>query len=105
MKAREFFYTIEPKYKEVSKKELIEFIKNYPRKLEVSIIPINEPLFLTYNEFILNRQPYTFFIAYNDFELEYCIVAGYYYDDDNQLYQIRQMIDETIDYKIKDWRE
>lgn len=22
-----------------------------------------------------------------------------------QLYQIRQMIDETIDYKIKDWRE
>ena len=75
MKSSDFFYSFEPIYKQVSKKELQEFLNKYPRKLDVDVTGISDPPLLTYNDFELaNRWPYS-------------IVASHYcYDDDPKDY-------------------
>ena len=66
MKSRDFFYTVEPVYKRVSKKELQEFLNKYPRKLDVNVTGICDPPLLTYNDFELaNRWPYSVVARYH----------------------------------------
>lgn len=71
MLPKEFFYTVDPIYKSVSKEELNEFVKKYPRKLAIDVTGISDPPLKTFNDFELaNRWPYS-------------IVARHYcYDDD-----------------------
>jgi hypothetical protein len=60
MLSKEYFYTIEPEMKQVSKAEFIDFINNYPRKLERDFYGVCEPPLITYNDFELaNRWPYS----------------------------------------------
>lgn len=70
MKSQEFFYTAKPIRKKVSKQEFLNFIENYPRKLEVDCYGISDPPSITYNDFELaNRWPYSIVastFAYDD---------------------------------------
>ena len=70
MKSQEFFYTANPVRKKVSKQEFLNFIENYPRKLEIDYCGISEPPSITYNDFELaNRWPYSIIastFAYDD---------------------------------------
>ena len=70
MKSQEFFYTAEPIKKKVSKQEFLNFIENYPRKLEIDCCGISDPPNITYNDFELaNRWPYSIIastFAYDD---------------------------------------
>ena len=98
MKAREFFYTGKPKYKEVSKKELLEFVKNYPRKLEIDVTGICEPPLLTYNDFELaNRWPYSIVAShycYDDNPKDY-----YYMPEESRRYRIMENYEEVFNSK------
>ena len=81
------FYTAEPKEKRVSKSEFIEFLKNYPRKLERDVCGICDPPSITYNDFELaNRWPYSVVartFAYDDNP------DGYFYEpEENRVYKI-----------------
>lgn len=78
MKPQEFFYTAKPIKKKVSKQEFLNFIKNYPRKLEVDCCGISDPPNITYNDFELaNRWPYSI------------VASTFAYDDnpDNYFYE------------------
>ena len=70
MKSQEFFYTAKPIREKVSKQEFLNFIENYPRKLEIDCCGISEPPSITYNDFELaNRWPYSIVastFAYSD---------------------------------------
>ena len=70
MKSQEFFYTAKPIKKKVSKQEFLNFIKNYPRKLQVDCYRVSDPPSITYNDFELaNRWPYSIVastFAYDD---------------------------------------
>ena len=71
MEEREKWFTIDPIFKSVSKEDFIEFIKKYPRKLDVDVYGICDPPFITYNDFELaNRWPYSI------------VAKTYAYDDD-----------------------
>lgn len=60
MLPQEYFYTAEPITKKVTKEEFMEFIKNYPRKLERDVCGISDPPAVSYNDFELaNRWPYS----------------------------------------------
>ena len=50
------FYTAEPKEKRVSKSEFVEFLKNYPRKLDRDVCGICDPPSITYNDFVLANR-------------------------------------------------
>lgn len=98
MKTRDFFYTVEPKYKEVSKKELLEFVKKYPRKLEIDVTGICEPPLLTYNDFKLaNRWPYSVVAkhyCYDDDPNDY-----YYTPEEKRTYTIMENYEEVFNSK------
>ena len=70
MKSQEFFYTAKPIKEKVSKQEFLNFIENYPRKLEIDCCGISDPPSITYNDFELaNRWPYSIIastFAYDD---------------------------------------
>ena len=86
-KSQEFFYTVEPIFKTVSKEEMRDFIEQYPRTLVRDCTGICDPPLVTFNDFELaNRWPYS-------------IVASYHlYDDDpNGYYYVPE---EERDYKI-----
>ena len=60
MLPQEYFYTAKPITKNVTKEEFMEFIKNYPRKLERDVCGISDPPAVSYNDFELaNRWPYS----------------------------------------------
>lgn len=44
-------------YKQVSKEEFEEFIKSYPKKLEIDVCGISEPPLISYNDFSLGKFP------------------------------------------------
>lgn len=57
---RDFFYTAEPKEKEVTKEEFEDFLSQYLRNLVVNICGISTPDLISYNDFELaNRWPYS----------------------------------------------
>lgn len=89
------FYTAEPKEKRVSKSEFIEFLKNYPRKLERDVCGICDPPSITYNDFELaNRWPYSVVastFAYDDNP------DGYYYEpEEERIYRIVENFEELF---------
>ena len=84
---REYFYTVEPITKKVSKTEFQEFINNYPRKLERDVCGVCDPPVVTYNDFKLaNRWPYS------------VVARTWMYEDDPQHYYY--MPEEERDYQI-----
>ena len=44
-------------YKCVSKNEFLDFLRSYPRKLEVDVCGVSEPALMTYNDFQLGVWP------------------------------------------------
>lgn len=75
--------------KRVSKKEFNEFIKNYPRKLQVDVCGIWEPPLISYNDLALaDRFPKTVVAmtyAYDDNPEDY-----YYEPEDSRFYGIEE---------------
>lgn len=60
MLSQEYFYTVKPIKKKVSKEEFQTFLDNYPRKLTYDCTGICEPPAISYNDFELaNRWPYS----------------------------------------------
>jgi hypothetical protein len=54
------FYTAEPEFKQVTRAEYEEFLKNYPRPLRSDVCAICDPPVITHNDFELaNRWPYS----------------------------------------------
>lgn len=54
-----FFYTAEPKYKEVSFIEFCEFLEDYPRELKLHIDKFPQGTFdVHYDEELCDRYPY-----------------------------------------------
>ena len=53
MEKKDFYYSVEPIYKEVSEEEFLHFINNYPRKLERDVTGICDPPAISYNDFEL----------------------------------------------------
>ena len=71
MNNREFYYSVEPKEKLVTKQEFINFLNNYPRKLIRDVTGICDPPAISYNDFELaDRWPYG------------VVASTYLYDDD-----------------------
>lgn len=92
------FYTAEPKEKRVSKSEFVEFLKNYPRKLDCDVCGICDPPSITYNDFVLaNRWPYSVVastFAYDDNP------DGYYYEpDEERIYRVVENFEELFESK------
>ena len=92
------FYTAEPKEKRVSKSEFVEFLKNYPRKLDRDVCGICDPPSITYNDFVLaNRWPYSVVastFAYDDNP------DGYYYEpDEERIYRVVENFEELFESK------
>lgn len=92
------FYTAKPKKKRVSKTEFVEFLKNYPRKLERHVSGISDPPAVSYNDFELaNRWPYSVVastFAYDDNP------DGYYYEpDEERIYRVVENFDELFESK------
>lgn len=84
MKPMEYFYTVRPVKKKVSKEEFEKFIKNYPRKLTCNCSGISEPPAISYNDFELaNRWPHSVVAntwAYSDDP------DDYYYEENPKYY-------------------
>lgn len=60
MNPQEFYYSVEPKMKSVSKEEYEKFLEDYPRKLRRDVNGISEPPSITFNDFELaDRWPYS----------------------------------------------
>ena len=92
------FYTEEPKEKRVSKQEFIEFLNNYPRKLERDVYGVCDPPAISYNDFELaNRWPYSVVastFAYDDNP------DGYYYEpDEERIYRVVENFEELFESK------
>lgn len=92
------FYTMESKKKRVSKSEFIEFLKNYPRRLERDVCGICDPPLITYNDFELaNRWPYSVVartFAYDDEP------DGYFYEpEEKRVYEIVENHEELFKSK------
>ena len=98
MLSREYFYTVEPEMKNVSKSEFLDFIKNYPRKLEVDCCGICDPPRISYNDFELaNRWPYSVVAktwAYDDKPGDY-----FYCPEEERDYSIMINYDECFNSK------
>lgn len=95
---REYFYTAEPEMKKVSHSEFMDFINNYPRKLEIDYYRVFEPPLITYNDFELaNRWPHSIVaqtLAYSDDPKNY-----YYLPEENRKYSIMINYDECFNSK------
>lgn len=98
MLSQEFFYTAKPIREKVSKQEFLNFIKNYPRKLETDWCGISDPPSITYNDFELaNRWPYSIVastFAYSDNLDDY-----FYEPEDKRDYFIIINYEELFDSK------
>ncbi len=89
------FYTVEPVYKEVSKEELQEFLKEYPRKLKIDVTGICDPPLITYNDFELaNRWPYSIVAKHYVYEDD---PNHYYYEpEEKRIYTIMENYKEVF---------
>ena len=87
MNKQEFYYSVKPIMKKVTKEEFLNYIQNYPRKLDRDVFAACEPPSVTYNDFELaDRWPYS-------------IVANtWIYDDKPGSYLYEP--EEKRDYKI-----
>lgn len=98
MLPQSYFYTAEPKEKNVTKEEFEEFIKNYPRKLERDVCGISDPPNITYNDFELaNRWPYSVVartFMYSDDKEDY-----YYCPESKRTYAIMENFEEVFSSK------
>jgi len=98
MKTQDYFYTIEPIVKRVSKDEFLEFIKKYPRSLKRDCCGICDPPSITYNDFELaNRWPYSIVastFAYSDDQQDY-----WYEPDEKRVYSIVTNYEEVFNSK------
>ena len=68
---RNFYYTVEPIMKHVTKQEFIDFINHYPRELVRDVYGVYEPPLVTYNDFELADR------------WHYSVVAKTFLYDDN----------------------
>ena len=60
MNKQNYYYSIDPDEKNVSKEEFNAFINNYPRKLVRDVFGACDPPLVTYNDFELaDRWPYS----------------------------------------------
>lgn len=93
-----YFYTAKPITKNVTKEEFMEFIKNYPRKLERDICGISGPPAVSYNDFELaNRWPYSIVASaflYDDNPDDY-----FYEPEDKRTYRIVVNHEELFESK------
>ena len=92
------FYIAEPKEKRVSKSEFMEFLKNYPRKLERDVCGICDPPSITYNDFELaNRWPYSVVARTFAYDVE---PDGYFYEpEESRIYKIVENHEELFKSK------
>lgn len=90
------WFNVEPIFKEVSKREFIDFINYYPRKLDRDVYAVCEPPSITYNDFELaNRWPYSIVastMAYSDNPKDY-----YYTPEEERFYKIMENFEEVFD--------
>lgn len=98
MLPQEYFYTVEPVFKHVSKEEFVKFIKEYPRSLDYDCYGACDPPAISYNDFALaNRWPYSIVartFAYDDDP------NGYYYCPENErTYAIMTNYQEVFESK------
>jgi hypothetical protein len=96
MLPQEFFYTVEPIKKRVTKEEFKKFLDNYPRSLACDCCGISDPPAISYNDFELaNRWPYSIVAntwAYDDDPNDY-------YYSENPSYFIMENYEEVFDSK------
>ncbi len=80
MEKMDFFYTVKPKKKSVTKQEFEEFITKYPRDLQCDVTGICDPPAISYNDFELaNRWPFSIVAntwAYSDNPNDYYYSAN-----------------------------
>lgn len=97
-KDREFFYTVKPVMKEVSKQEFIDFLNKYPRKLIRDAFGACTPPFVTFNDFELaNRWPYSIVAStylYDDNPEDY-----FYEPEEERVYNILENYEEVFNSK------
>ena len=75
MKSKNIYYSVEPIMKVVNEETLINFLKNYPRKLNRDVTGICDPPALSYNDFKLaDRWPSSI------------VAIGYLWSDDPKDY-------------------
>lgn len=95
MLTQSYFYTAEPKEKNVTKEEFEEFIKNYPRKLIKDVCGISDPPNITYNDLELaNKWPYSIVartFMYSDEEGDY-----WYCPEEKRTYAIMENYEEVF---------
>lgn len=95
MNNQEFYYSIEPEEVEVDKEAFLEFIKEYPRPLNVDVCGISEPPSISYNDFELSdRWPYSVVAstsAYSDDPNDY-----YYEPESERHYTIMKNYEEVF---------
>ena len=87
MKDMNYYYGVEPIMKEVSKKEFVDYINNYPRKLKRDVFGACEPPCVSFNDFELADRWYYSVVAstflYDDNP------EGYYYEPEkDRIYKI-----------------
>jgi len=89
------WFNVEPVFKKVSKREFIDFINHYPRKLDLDVYGVCEPPSITYNDFELaNRWPYSIVastMAYSDDPKDY-----YYTPEEERFYKIMENFEEVF---------
>jgi len=99
MLPREFFYTAEPKEKQVSEEQFEKFIKSYPRELERDVYGVCDPPLVTYNDFELaNKWPYSIVartFLYSDDEKD----AYWYVPKDKRKFFIVENYEELFNSK------
>jgi hypothetical protein len=92
----EYFYTVQPKSKSVTKEEFENFIKTYPRKLDYDWCAISDPPAISYNDFELaNRWPYSIVAR----TWAYSNDPNHYYYDSNPRYYIVENYQEMFESK------
>ena len=96
MNNREFYYSVEPKEKLVTKQEFIDFLNSYPRKLIRDVTGICDPPSVSYNDFELaDRWPHSTvastFLYDND-------PNGYFYSpEEDRTYIVMENYEEVFD--------
>lgn len=60
------------KWKEVSKEEFEQYLRDYPRKLVKDYCGISEPPLVSYNDFTLGDFPESIVAKFHDEKMGYC---------------------------------
>lgn len=96
MNPQSFYYSVEPKFADVSKEEYVKFINSYPRSLYRDVFAACNPPSVTYNDFELaDRWPYSIVastLLYNDTPGSY-----FYKPEEERVYQIMVNYKEVFD--------